>query len=103
MISANCRSMIHQISTVVGGSFSELDNEIQEVHKLQEVYNKILSKETGRSVKQIEADMNRNYYMDAKETIAYGIADKILSPRKVGKIIIPPAKAKSNKKPKSAK
>lgn len=94
LVSANATVMVHQISTMMMGSSCELDNEVQEVRRLQDVYNKILSKETGRSVKQIQEDMKQNYYMTAQESIKFGIFDKILPTRKVGNVVIPGTKAK---------
>ena len=41
LISPNCRVMIHQVSTGLMGNSSELDNEVQEVLRIQEIYNKI--------------------------------------------------------------
>ena len=94
LVSANATVMVHQISTMMMGNSGELDNEVQEVRRLQDVYNKILSKETGRSVKQIREDMSRNYYMTAQESIKFGVFDKLLPTRKIGKMVIPSAKPK---------
>ena len=94
VISENCRVMIHQCSSGLGGNTAELENELQEVQRLQDIYNNLLSKYTGQKVAKIKSDMAQNYYMGAQETINYGIADKILKPRKMGKIIIPGPKPK---------
>lgn len=89
LITENCRVMIHQVSTGLAGNSSELDNEIQEVLRLQEIYNKVLSKCTGKAVSTIKKDIIQNYYMSAAEAIGYGIADKIMPSRKMTKIPLP--------------
>jgi ATP-dependent Clp protease protease subunit len=94
IVAPNTTTLLHQVSTSMMGNTTELDNEVKEVQRLQEVYNKMLSKYTGRPIKQIAKDMSQNKYMGADQVIEYGIADKILSVRKVGKITISSPKAK---------
>jgi ATP-dependent Clp protease protease subunit len=98
IISPNCRVMIHQVSTGMMGNTAELENEIQEVLRLQEIYNKILSKYCGKSVSKLKIDMVQNKYMSAHEAIDYGIADKIMPTRKMGNFNIPGPKAKTYRK-----
>lgn len=94
VIAPNCRVMIHQASTMIGGHTAELQNEIEEVHRIQDIYNEILSKYTGKSIKQIEKDMQLDYYMGAEEAIKYGIVDRILPVRKAAKSPLSKAKGK---------
>lgn len=103
VLSPNCRIMTHQVSTGIGGNVSELENEIQEVQRLQEIYNNLLSKYTGQKISKIKADITMNYYMSAQEAIIYGIADKILQPRKMGNIIIPSPQPKQFRAAKNKK
>jgi ATP-dependent Clp protease protease subunit len=103
IISPNCRVMIHQVSTGMGGNVSELENEIHEVQCLQEIYNGLLSKYTGQKIPKIKADMAKNYYMSAKQAIDYGIADRMMPIRKMGNLIIPSPKAKTFRLPKAKK
>lgn len=74
----NSRTMIHQ---PMGGMFGQTDdisitaNELERVRK--KLY-KILSEKTGKSLKKINDDANRDYWMSAKESKKYGIIDEII-------------------------
>jgi ATP-dependent Clp protease protease subunit len=72
--------MIHQPS--LGGYFqaTSADIEIQaiQMQKTKELGAKILADNCGKTVEQIMKDFDRDYWMDAKEAIAYGIVDKVL-------------------------
>jgi ATP-dependent Clp protease protease subunit len=103
IISPNCRVMIHQVSCGLGGNTTELENEIQEVQRLQEIYNNLLAKYTGQKIAKIKTDMVQNYYMSAAESIKYGIADNVLQPRKMGKTIISGPQPKQFRLPKKNK
>jgi ATP-dependent Clp protease protease subunit len=94
IIAPNCRVMIHQVSCGIGGNTSELENEIQEVQRLQDIYNELLAKYTGQKLSKIKTDMAQNYYMSAQQSINYGVCDKIMPTRKMGKVIIPGPKPK---------
>jgi ATP-dependent Clp protease protease subunit len=73
--------MIHQPS--LGGYMqaTSADIEIQatQIRKTKELGAKILADNCGKTVEQIMADFDRDYWMDAKEAVAYGIVDKVLS------------------------
>jgi ATP-dependent Clp protease protease subunit len=83
IITPNCRVMLHQVSTGMMGNTTELNNEIEEVRKIQGIYNNIMAKYTGKPVKQIEKDTHKDYYMNAQEAINYGLADRIMPVRKL--------------------
>lgn len=72
--------MIHQPS--LGGYFqaTSADIEIQanQMRKTKELGAKILAENCGKTVEQIMKDFDRDYWMDAKESVAYGIVDKVL-------------------------
>lgn len=82
-ISPNTRVMIHEVSSGVRGTVSEMDNAINESRRLQEVYIKILAKNTGKSLSQIKKDITVDKFMTAQEAIKYGIADKVLPSRRI--------------------
>lgn len=73
--------MIHQPS--LGGYMqaNSADIEIQanQIRKTKELGAKILADNCGKSVEQIMADFDRDYWMDANEAVAYGIVDQVLS------------------------
>jgi len=80
IIGKNCRVMIHSVIGGHSGALHNLENELTEIKKMQEVYIDSLVKETKMTKKQIKSFMRRktNVYLTAEEAIEYGIADKIL-------------------------
>ena len=82
-ITRNARVMIHQVAGGVHGTISELNNELEEMGRLQEQYLNLLSYHTNQPKKQILADIADNKYMSAQEAIDYGLADFFLTERKV--------------------
>lgn len=72
--------MIHQPS--LGGYFqaNSADIEIQanQIRKTKEIGAKILASNCGKTIEQIMKDFDRDYWMDAKEAVEYGIVDSIL-------------------------
>lgn len=79
-IGKNCRVMIHSVIAGNAGSLHNLENELAEVKKMQEVYLDSLVEATNLTKKQLKSFMRRktNVYLTAEEAIKYGIADKIL-------------------------
>jgi ATP-dependent Clp protease protease subunit len=79
----NSRVMIHQPLGGVEGQAADIDIHAQEILKMRERLNKILADRTGQPLERIEQDTDRNFFMTAEEAVAYGIADEILTRRKV--------------------
>ena len=79
-IGKNCRVMIHSVIAGNAGSLHNLENELAEIKKMQEVYLDSLVAATSMTKKQLKSFMRRktNVYLTAEEAIKYGIADKIL-------------------------
>ena len=74
----NSRIMIHQPLGGVQGQATDIEIHTKEILFLKERLNKILSKNTGNTVKTIENDTNRDNFMSSKEAIKYGIIDQIV-------------------------
>ncbi|MFP4355215.1 MAG: ATP-dependent Clp protease proteolytic subunit [Phycisphaerae bacterium] len=76
----NSTVLIHQplISGVLTGPATDLDIEAQEILRLRARLYKILAEQTGKDVEQIERDCDRNKWLDAEQSVEYGIVDKIL-------------------------
>ncbi|MBR2248488.1 MAG: ATP-dependent Clp protease proteolytic subunit [Bacilli bacterium] len=74
----NAEVMIHQPLGGVEGQATEIKIVAERILKLKEKLNKILSKNTGKSIKEITKDTERDYFLDSKEALEYGIVDKIL-------------------------
>ncbi|HCC67739.1 TPA: ATP-dependent Clp protease proteolytic subunit [Patescibacteria group bacterium] len=77
----NSKIHIHQPLGGVEGQASDIEIEAKEILNLKENLYKILSKQTGQSIKQIEKDADRNKYFTAKEAREYGLIDKVVKRR----------------------
>lgn len=77
----NSRVMIHQPLGGAEGQASDIKIQADEILKLRVQLNKILAKSTGQTVKRIERDTDRNFFMSAEEAKQYGIIDSILIKR----------------------
>ena len=75
----NSEVMIHQPLGGVQGQATEIDIAAKRILNLKKKLNNILAKNTKRTLKQIEKDTDRDHYMEAKEALAYGIIDKIIT------------------------
>ena len=78
----NSRVMIHQPLGGAQGQASDIEIHTKEILYLREKLNKILSKNTGQTVKKIESDTNRDHFMSSEKALEYGIIDKIIKPQK---------------------
>ena len=70
--------MIHQPLGGVQGQATEIDIVARRIINLRKKLNTILAKNTKKTLKQIEKDTDRDYYMSSVEALDYGIIDKIL-------------------------
>ena len=78
----NARIMIHQPLGGAEGQASDIKIQADEILRLKNSLNKILSKNTKKSLKKIERDTDRNFFMSSEEAKNYGLIDTILSERK---------------------
>ncbi len=69
---------IHQPLGGVQGQATDIEIEAREILRLKTRLNQILSSHTGQTVETIEKDTDRNFYMDAKGAVDYGLVDKVL-------------------------
>ena len=74
----NSEIMIHQPLGGAQGQATEIKIAAERILKMKDNLNKILSKNTGKNLKQIEKDTERDYFMDSKEALEYGLIDEIL-------------------------
>ena len=77
----NSEVMIHQPLGGAQGQATEIKIAAERILKLKDKLNTILAKNTGKSLKQIERDTERDNFMDSKKAFEYGIVDKILKQR----------------------
>ncbi len=78
----NSHVMIHQVSGGAQGTASDVERTIGFMFNLKKRLNGILAKHTGKTIEQIEHDSDRDNYMSAEESVAYGLVDKVLENRK---------------------
>lgn len=79
----NARIMIHQPWGGLSGQASDIEIHAREVLRLKSITNDILTKHTKRSLKEIEADTQRDFFMDPKEAMDYGVIDEIMDKHQV--------------------
>ncbi|MGE5108834.1 MAG: ClpP family protease [Sphingobacteriales bacterium] len=70
--------MIHQPSGGGRGTSADLEIMAEQIRKTKEMGAQILSDNCGKTLEQVMKDFDRDYWMDAKESVAYGIVDKVL-------------------------
>ena len=81
----NSRVMIHQPLGGVQGQATDIEIHTKEILFLRNKLNKILSNNTNKSIKTIEKDTNRDYFMDSESAFKYGIIDEIVKTQKNSK------------------
>jgi len=74
----NAEVMIHQLMGGAEGQATEIEITARHMIKIKDRLNKILSDATGQTIKKIEADSDRDFYMDAEEAKKYGMIDTVL-------------------------
>jgi len=77
----NSRIMIHQPLGGYQGQASDIEIHAQEILKMRETLNRILAKHTGRKLKELERDTDRDNFMSAQEAAKYGIVDSVIDAR----------------------
>jgi ATP-dependent Clp protease, protease subunit len=77
----HARVMIHQPMGGAQGQASDIEIQANEILKLREKLNAILSEHTGQPLEKIAKDSDRNFWMGAQEAVDYGIVDNILLSR----------------------
>ncbi len=79
---SNSRIMIHQPLGGVEGQATDIEIHTKEILFLREKLNKILGSNTGKSIKTIQKDTNRDNFMSAENALEYGIIDQIVTQKK---------------------
>lgn len=74
----NSEVMIHQPLGGAQGQATEIKIAAERILKLKDKLNKMLSKNTGKDLKIVEKDTERDYFLSADEALSYGLIDKIL-------------------------
>ena len=74
----NARLMIHQPSSGTQGKITDQEITLREGLYLKQRLNEILAKNTGQKLSKIEKDVDRDFWMGAKEAVEYGLIDGII-------------------------
>jgi ATP-dependent Clp protease protease subunit len=76
----NACVLLHQplIRGRITGPATDLQIEAEEMIRVRQRLYQIIAQHTGKDIKTVEKDCDRNYWMDAQQTVEYGVADKIL-------------------------
>jgi ATP-dependent Clp protease protease subunit len=75
----NSRFMLHQPSTQTWGQASDIEVTAKEIIKIKARYNEMVAQATGKSLKEVEKDVDRDFWLSADEAKAYGLVQKIVS------------------------
>jgi ATP-dependent Clp protease, protease subunit len=83
----HARVMMHQPSGSIGGQASDIEITVAEIKKLKVELYEVIAQHSGKPVKQIEKDFDRDYWMTASEAKEYGLVDEVLAtnPKKLKK------------------
>ena len=77
----NSRVMLHQPSGGAQGQATDIEIHAREILKTRHQLNKIYAERTGQTIEKIEADMERDFFLDPQEAKAYGLIDQVLEHR----------------------
>lgn len=78
----NSEIMIHQPSGGAAGQAADIDIQAKRIMAIKKRLNEILASNTGQSLKRIEKDTDRDYFMTSEEAKEYGIIDEVFGQRK---------------------
>lgn len=79
LILPHSRVMIHQPLGGAQGQATDIEIQAREILKIKKLLNEILARHSGKQVKQIEKDSDRDYYLSAEEAIEYGLVDRMVT------------------------
>ena len=74
----NTRFLIHQPAGGFGGDATDIQIQAKEILKTRERINRIIAEQTGQPLERVAEDTDRDHWMSAEESVAYGIVGKII-------------------------
>ena len=75
----NTRFLLHQPAGGAGGTAADIAIEAHEIIKMRARINQIFARETGQPIERIETDTHRNFWLDAKQAVEYGLVHRIIN------------------------
>ncbi|WP_318663157.1 ATP-dependent Clp protease proteolytic subunit [Treponema sp.] len=77
----NSEYLIHQPLSGMRGTATDIQIHAANIKKTKAKINKIIAEATGKDLKKVEADTDRDYWLDAEEALEYGLISKVISNR----------------------
>lgn len=74
----NARIMLHQPLGGAQGQATDIEIQAKEIIRIKQIINNILASNTGKPLKTIQGDTDRDFYMSAEESLKYGIIDAVV-------------------------
>lgn len=78
----NSEILLHQVMGGAEGQAIEVEIAARHIIKIKDRINQIVARHTGQSLKKIEKDTDRDFYMTPEEAKAYGVIDKVIKTSK---------------------
>jgi ATP-dependent Clp protease protease subunit len=75
----NTRFLLHQPSGGIGGSVTDMQIQADQIEKMRERFHKLFADATGQKPAKIAKDTERDFWLDTKEAIDYGLLGKVIS------------------------
>jgi ATP-dependent Clp protease protease subunit len=85
----NARIMVHQPSGGFQGQASDIERHAQDIIKIKQRLNEVYVKHTGQTYETIENTLDRDHFMSAEESQAFGIVDRVLARREEIESVLP--------------
>ena len=81
----NSRVMMHQPTGGATGQTSDISIAAKEILRWRARMNELISSHTNKTSEEISSDSDRDFYLTAQDALAYGIVDKVIEPKPIGK------------------
>lgn len=79
----HARVVLHQPAAQGQGTIPDLILEAEEIARTREQLEQVLARHTGRTPEQVREDTDRDLVLTAEEAVAYGVADRVVTPREI--------------------
>ena len=79
----HARTMIHQPLGGFQGQASDIEIHAKEILDVRERLNKILAEHTGKPMDVIQEDTDRDFFMNAEDSVSYGLIDEVMTQRNI--------------------